>query len=199
MHRLLLVALLGAAPVLLATPAMAEDIAENHDAVGENIRAEAEAIKRLAATVKREVDDGKLELTGEALSTWDQGAALWEEITALGKAKEYGPAYKKAREARNLMRKAFREAFTGKPSAAVGDALRAYVEAVKPRVRAVEKQMENYTVTMEARESFLVAKASWDDAAKAAKKKRWDEAYRQLSDCLSELDKVIYEVYPKSR
>lgn len=183
----------------LPAVALAEDIAEERDDVGENIRAEAEAIRGLAAAVKRDVEAGGLVLTEEAQGTWAAGKALWDEITELGKAEAYGPAYKRAREARQLLRQAFREAFVGKPSADVGDALRAYVDAVKPRVAAVERQMENYKGTLEARESFLVAKALWGDASKSAKKKKWDTAFRQLMDCLTELDKVIYEVYPKSR
>lgn len=183
----------------VGSQAVAAEVAEATDHLGENIRAEAEAIKNLAAVLKREVDAGTLTLTEDAKGKWSKGSTLWEEIRELGKAGEYGPAYKKAQEARRLMRDALREAFTGKPSKAVGDALRVYVEAVGPRVAAVKNQMKNYKTTSEAKESFVVAEALWEDAKKAAKKKRWDEAFRVLVDCLGELDKVMYEVYPSSR
>ncbi len=186
-------------PAIVPSSASAQEVAEGVDRVGMNIRAEAEAIRHLAATIRREVEAGRVQLTEEAEDNWKRGKLIWDDIGALAKEDKYGAAYKRARDARSLMRKSFREAFTGKPSSAVTDALRAYVDAIKPRVSAVENQLENYEVTLEGRESFLVSKALWADAAKSAKKKKWDTAFRQLVDTLIELDKVIYEVYPTSR
>jgi hypothetical protein len=78
-------------------------------------------------------------------------------------------------------------------------ALRAWVEAIGPRVDAMTRQIEEYPLTLEGRESFHVGSALWADARKAAKKKQWDRAFRLLMDALVEMDRVVYEAYPTSR
>jgi hypothetical protein len=172
---------------------------EDHDAVGESIRAEAEAILHLATTLRAEIDAGNLVLSEAAEGNWAKGQVLWERIREQARAGEYGPAYKTARQARMLINTSFREAFTGKPSAAVVDALKRYVDAVKPRVPALENQVSNYKLTHEGKEAFEVASAMYGEARKYAKKKKWDQAFRALCDALGEFDTVIYEAYPASR
>ena len=98
-----------------------------------------------------------------------------------------------------LISRAMREAFEGRPSKEVTDKLKAYVEAVKPRIKALEHQFENYEESLTARESFFVSRAMWQEAEKYAKRKKWDTAFRELSDAMAEMDKVIYDVYPRAR
>jgi hypothetical protein len=203
MKHPLAVALLALICAVPLAPALAEDppraVIEDRDPVGESIRAEAEAIANLAATIRAEVDAGNLVLSEAAEGNWVKGKVLWDQIREQARAQQYGPAYKSARQARNLINTAFKDAFVGKPSAAIVDALKVYVEAVKPRVPALANQIENYQLTLKGKESFHVASATYEQARKYAKKKKWDEAFRSLCDALGEFDKVIYEAYPSSR
>ena len=133
------------------------------------------------------------------MQDWEKGRDLWNKIREEALAEQYGPAYKTARRGRHLIRNAFRHAYSGKPSKELVDALKAYMDAVKPRVAAIDNQITNYKLTLEGREAYHVAKAMYGDARKSAKKKRWDAAFRELFDSMAEYDKVIYETYPASR
>lgn len=188
-----------AAVVVPSVEAAAADLVEETDRLGENILVEAEAILALASAIRAEVDGGRITLSAEAEASWASGASQWAQIRELARGKQYGPAYKVARQARAGIRMAFRESFTGKPSSTVTDALRAYVEAIGPRAAALTLQIENYPLTQVGRESYHVGTAMWKDAATAAKKKQWDTAFRFLADALAEMDKVIYEAYPTAR
>lgn len=183
----------------VATPAVAAELIEDVDRLGETMLTEAEALRALAAAIDAEVASGQLTLSADAAAAWPDGRKGWEQVRNLALQGEYGPAYKAARELRPVLRRAFREAFDGKPSSTVTDALRAWVEAIGPRVTAMTHQIEEFPLTLEARESFHVGSALWADARKAAKKKQWDQAFRLLMDALVEMDRVVYEAYPKSR
>lgn len=185
--------------LLHPAPAAAQELIEDVDRLGETMLSEAEALRALAAAIDAEVAAGRLTLSAEAAAAWPEGRKGWEQIRNLALQGEYGPSYKAARELRPVLRRAFREAFDGKPSSTVTDALRAWVEAIGPRVTAMTHQIEEFPLTLEARESFHVGSALWADARKAAKKKQWDQAFRLLMDALVEMDRVVYEAYPKSR
>ncbi len=182
-----------------ATDAVAAELIEDVDRLGETVMTEAEALRALAAAIDAEVAEGRLTLSADAEAAWPDGRRSWEQVRNLALQGEYGPAYKAARELRPVLRRAFREAFDGKPSSTVTDALRAWVEAIGPRVDAMTRQIEEYPLTLEGRESFHVGSALWADARKAAKKKQWDRAFRLLMDALVEMDRVVYEAYPTSR
>jgi hypothetical protein len=184
---------------LSATDAVAAELIEDVDRLGETVMTEAEALRALAAAIDAEVAEGRLTLSADAAAAWPDGRRSWEQVRNLALQGAYGPAYKAARDLRPVLRRAFREAFDGKPSSTVTDALRAWIEAIGPRVDAMTRQIEEYPLTLEARESFHVGSALWADARKAAKKKQWDRAFRLLMDALVEMDRVVYEAYPTSR
>lgn len=191
---------LGAsAPQVAAAQAAGANI-EDTDRLGENVLAEAEAMRVLAEAIDAEVQAGTLKLSAEAAAAWPEGRLGWEKVRHQALEGNYGGAYKAARAVRPLLRKAFREAFEGnRPAPGVTDALKAYIAAIGPRADALTRQIENYPLTLEGRESYHVGIALLTDARLSAKKKRWDFAFRQLIDALIEMDKVIYEAYPKAR
>ncbi len=67
------------------------------------------------------------------------------------------------------------------------------------RRKALSRQIENYPLTAQAREAFLISEAYCDEATSAAKKKRHSKALREAFACARELDKVLFEAYPSSR
>jgi uncharacterized NAD(P)/FAD-binding protein YdhS len=188
---------------LTLSPAMADDaegpLVEQTDAVGQNIVAEVRALMHLSKTIRAEIEAGNITLSQAAEGNWAKGRVLWQQVQTQAEAGEYGPAYKTARRARHLVHTSFKEAFTGKPPTSVVDALKGYIDSVKPRVSAITHQIENYQLTLEGRESYHVAMAMYSDARKYAKKKKWDPAFRSMCDALAEYDKVVYEAYPTSR
>lgn len=190
-------ALTGA--LALTAPTALAQVAEEDDRLGETIRTEAEAMMALIDAIDAAIESGDAKISDTVKAKWVNGRASWKAVVELAAKKSYGPAFKAARDARKHTREPIREVLKAKPTGPVTDALRAYVDVQKPRVVALKRQAQNYPLTDDAREGWLVGEAMFKDAQKSAKKKRWDTAFREIDDCLRELDKVVYETYPSSR
>lgn len=81
----------------------------------------------------------------------------------------------------------------------VGGLSKPLAKLYNERRKALGKQLENYPLTPQAREAYLVSAAYCDEATTAAKKKRHGKALREAFACARELDKVLHEAYPSSR
>lgn len=179
--------------------ASAGELVEMTDRLGETSLPEAEAARQLLASIRTAVADGSLVLPAGVADKLAAQEAAWGEARDLAMAREYGAALKIARKVRPELRSTARPVFEAKAPSTVTDALRAYVEIVGPRVRAIELQIENFPLTNDGRMFQQLGAAHWEEAVKAAKKKRWDEAFRVLMEGLGELDATILECYPPSR
>jgi len=179
--------------------ASAGELVEMTDRLGETTLPEAEAVRQLLAAIRAAVADGSLVLPAGAAEKLAAQEPAWAEARELAMAREFGAAFKIARKARPELRATARQVFETKAPSTVTDALRAYVEIIGPRVRAIELQIENFPLTTDGRMYQQLGAAHWEEAVKAAKKKRWDEAFRVLMEGLGELDSTILECYPPSR
>ena len=188
-----------AAVVGAPSVASAGELVEMTDRLGETVLPEAEAVRQLLAAIRTAVADGSLVLPAGVAEKLAAQEPAWAEARELAMAREFGAAFKIARKARPELRATARQVFETKAPSTVTDALRAYVEIIGPRVRAIELQIENFPLTTDGRMYQQLGAAHWEEAVKAAKKKRWDEAFRVLMEGLGELDSTILECYPPSR
>lgn len=191
----LAVAAVGAAPSV----ASAGELVEMTDRLGETVLPEAEAVRQLLAAIRAAVADGSLVLPAGVADKLVAQEAAWNEARDLAMAREYGAAFKIARKVRPELRATARQVFETKAPSPVTDALRGYVEVIGPRIHAIELQIENFPLTNDGRMYQQLGAAHWEEAVKAAKKKRWDEAFRVLMEGLGEMDATILECYPPSR
>jgi hypothetical protein len=198
MYRLWFLSMFLAAPItsVAAGPALVELT----DRLGDTAGAEAEGALKLIAAVRAAVGAGAVTLDAEATAQLERAQQAWEEARRLAAGREFGPAFKLERkEARPALRGAVRGMLGGTVPPEVGEAVTAYLESTRDRLAAIDAQIVNYPLTLDAQESHLIGKARWEAAAKSAKKKKWDEAFRLLFDSLTELDKAMLECYPTSR
>jgi hypothetical protein len=193
--------LLVATPVVAPTTAHASEEATSDIAkkIGMNVREEAQAIRALAKVIKAEVEAGNVELTEAAKGKWKQGTELWDKIIEKAKAEDYKGAYAQTREARRLMAEAFSSAFEGKPSNEVRSALKAYFDAVEPRVAGVKKFKESNELPADAASAYETGKVKWTEAKDYAKGKEYGKAFASVLAGMDELDQVIRFVYESKK
>lgn len=192
-------------PFVAVSPAPAQaagvdyvDPADN-DPMGKSVIPEIEALGALIAAVRSEVADGLIELTPEAMHGWERGRAGWESMRELSVAHQYGAALKEARSTRTALRLGLRDAMRHKPSPQLRTAFKAWVDAIGVRVKAVKDSHNNFEVDNATRTSYNLFLALHADAVKAAKKKKYDEAFRTLDEAIREGDRVLLQFYPPCR
>jgi hypothetical protein len=109
------------------------------DRADASLQAEARAMADLVVAIKREVREGRLELSTEAKLAWQAGVVDFDNVTVRGQVGDWRTAYIAAIQARMVVLRGADEAFSVGAAEPVRLALKAYVDAVEPRVEAARQ------------------------------------------------------------
>lgn len=196
--RRVLVWLLLMGPVGFGLGGLSTAEAAQPDRVGAALHEEAQAMEAFVVAVSEEVRGG-LAVSTDARASFDDGVVAWSAAGEAFRREAWGEAFRRSVGPRELMRPLLVDAGESGLRPASARLLKAWVEATGRRVVALEKRMKVYDVSVSARESLLVGRATWDEARIACKEGRTGTCVRKLCASLKELDGVVREIYPDAR